>query len=334
MNDKISLAHGDGGELAHRLIQDVFVKAFGHNEQAKFDSALLVLHSNRIAVTTDSFTINPLFYPGGDIGKLAIAGTVNDLAVSGATPKYLTAGFIIEEGFSMSDLKKIVDSMAGEAKKAGVSIVTGDTKVVERGNADGIFINTTGIGLIDDEMSLDPNKMQVGDSIIIGGTIGDHGVAILSARGELGIQTNVKSDCSILNHMIDDVLRTVKSVRIMRDPTRGGLATTLVEICDDFNVTMELYETALPIRQEVEGVCDLLGYEAFYLANEGKVIFIVGQEEEEKVLSILRQHEIGKEASVIGKVVGKDKGRLYLKTPLGTTRRLDRLSGILLPRIC
>lgn len=334
MTDRISLAHGDGGELAHQLIQEIFVQAFGHHEQAKFDSAILSLDARRIAVTTDTFTIKPIFFPGGNIGKLAVAGTVNDLAVSGAIPKYLTAGFVIEEGFPVSDLKIIVNSMADEAKKAGVTLVTGDTKVVEKGNMDGVYINTTGIGIIEEPLKVNPEQFQEGDSIIVSGTIGDHGIAILSARGDLGITTDLKSDCAVLNHMIADVLSSVNSVRIMRDPTRGGLATTLVEICEDFNVTMEISETELPVRKEVEGACDILGYEAHYLANEGKVIFITAKEDEEKVLSILHRHDIGKEAKVIGKVTGKEKGRLYLRTPLGSTRRLDRLSGLLLPRIC
>ncbi|KXG44438.1 hydrogenase expression/formation protein HypE [Tepidibacillus decaturensis] len=338
MNDRISLAHGDGGELAHQLIQEVFVDTFGHQEQAKLDAAILSIAHSRIAISTDSFVIKPLFFPGGDIGKLAVTGTVNDLAVSGATPKFLTASFIIEEGFPIVDLKKIVQSMVEEAKKADVRIVAGDTKVVEKGSADGLYINTTGIGWIDEHHTVKPESMQEGDSIVISGTIGDHGIAILSARGDLGIQTEVQSDCVTLNHMIAEVLQAVNHVRIMRDPTRGGLATTLVEICEDFNVTMEIDEMLLPVRREVQGACDILGYEPFYLANEGKVIIIVGKEDEGKVLSILHQYEIGKEAKVIGKVIGKGKGkgkgRLFLRTPLGSTRRLDRLSGMLLPRIC
>lgn len=328
----ISLAHGDGGQLAHQLIREVFVEAFGHDEQAKFDSAILSIDHPKIAISTDSFVINPIFFPGGNIGKLAIAGTVNDLAVSGAEPKFLTASFIIEEGFLIDDLKEIVRSMADEAMKAGVKIVTGDTKVVEKTKGDGVYINTTGIGIYKD--TIDPSNISEGDSIIVSGTIGDHGIAILSARGELGIQTNISSDCASLNRMITEVVENVNNVRIMRDPTRGGLATTLVEICEDFSVTMEIEETKLPIRREVQGACDILGYEPIYLANEGKVIIIVDHNSEEKVLSILKKYEIGKDAKIIGEVTRIQKGNLLLRTPLGSTRRLERLSGMLLPRIC
>ena len=332
MNDYISLAHGDGGELAHNLIQEVFVNAFGHHEESKLDSAILNLDGNQVAISTDSFVVKPIFFPGGNIGKLAVAGTVNDIAVSGAIPKYLTAAFIIEEGFSVVDLKKIVTSMAEEAKKAGVLIIAGDTKVVERGSADGIYINTTGFGIV--KSKINPASIEIGDSVIVSGTLGDHGIAILSARGDLGIMTDTISDCASLNGMINSVLESTNSVRIMRDPTRGGLATTLVEICEDFKVTIEIDETKLPIRDEVKGACDILGYEPIYLANEGKVIFIVGSDEEEKVLQILKEYDIGLNAIAIGSVTSKEKGKLFLKTSLDTTRRLNRLSGMLLPRIC
>lgn len=331
--DIISLAHGDGGELSHRLIQEVFVEAFGHNEESKLDAAILSMGSEKIAISTDTFVVKPIFFPGGNIGKIAIAGTVNDIAVSGAIPKYLTSGFIIEEGFPISKLKEIVISMAKEAKKAGVKIIAGDTKVVERGSVDGIYINTTGVGILADN-EVHPEKMKENDSIIISGTLGDHGIAILAARGELGIITDVESDCASLNLMINDVLENVDTVRIMRDPTRGGLATTLVEICEDFNVVMEIDETILPIKREVQGACDLLGFEPIYIANEGKVIFIVDKKDEEKVLEILKTYDTGKDAKVIGKISNNDKGKLFIKTPLGNTRRLNRLSGTLLPRIC
>ena len=334
MDERISLAHGDGGELAHQLIQDVFVQAFGNQQEARLDSACIKLTSSNIAVSTDSFVIKPLFFPGGNIGKLAVAGTVNDLAVSGAVPKYLTASFIIEEGFLISDLQTIVNSMAEEAKKAGVIIVSGDTKVVDRGSCDGLYINTAGIGIFAEKNPLNPENIEAGDSIIVSGTIGDHGIAILSARGELGIATDIESDCQSLNEMIYEVLEHSSQVRIMRDPTRGGLATTLVEICEDFNVSMEITETSLPVRREVEGACDILGYEPVYLANEGKVIIIVAKEDADKVLAVLRKFSFGEKATIIGQVTGRDKGILLLKTPLGNTRRLNRLSGMLLPRIC
>lgn len=333
MSEKISLAHGDGGELAHKLIQDVFVDAFKHFEQSKLDSAILNCEANKIAVSTDTFTVKPVFFPGGNIGKLAVAGTVNDIAVSGAIPRYLTSGFIIEEGFLLKDLIEIVESMAAEAKKANVSIIAGDTKVVEAGSADGIYINTTGVGYIEKDR-INPEKMAAGDSIIISGTIGDHGIAILSARGDLGIKTDLLSDCASLNAMIDSVLEASSNVRIMRDPTRGGLATTLVEICEDFHVSMEISEENIPVKREVQGACDILGYEPVYLANEGKIIYIVAQEDEQSVLKALHQIKEGVDARVIGKITDNDKGKLFLRTDLGTTRRLNRLSGILLPRIC
>ncbi len=334
MEERISLAHGDGGELAHKLIGDVFVRAFGHTEESRFDAALFTVPSEKIAVTTDSFVVKPVFFPGGNIGKLAVAGTVNDIAVSGAVPLYLTAGFIIEEGFKIKDLKEIAETMAAEAEKANVRIIAGDTKVVEKGSIDGIYINTSGVGYVEKNRAVNPDGMEPGDSIIVNGTIGDHGIAILAARGELGIQTELPSDCAALNGLIKNVLSEVDGVRIMRDPTRGGLATTLVEIAEDFQATLEIDDELIPIRQEVQGACDILGYDPLYLANEGKVIFIVKKEREEQVLKILREHELGQNAAVIGRVVNREKGRLQLKTALGTTRRLNRLSGMMLPRIC
>jgi hydrogenase expression/formation protein HypE len=333
MEKFISLAHGDGGELSHRLIKDVFIEAFGDGDSALFDAASVDIPVGRIAVTTDSFVIKPIFFPGGSIGKLAVAGTINDLAVSGAKPLYLTCGFVIEEGFSISDLRKIVYDMANEAKKTGVSIVAGDTKVVERGSADGVYINTTGIGIYE------PHKgcslaFEEGDTILVSGTIGDHGVAVLAARGELGITVPINSDCASLNRMLSEVLDHTTGVRIMRDPTRGGLATTLVEIAEDFQVTMKINELDLPVREEVHGVCDLLGFDPLYLANEGKAIIIVANQEKEKVLDILREYPEGKDAVVIGSVIGKEKGQLLLETPLGSKRLLTRLSGTMFPRIC
>jgi hydrogenase expression/formation protein HypE len=333
MSEKISLAHGDGGELAHKLIQDVFVNAFKHFEQSKLDSAILNCDVNKVAISTDTFVVKPVFFPGGNIGKLAVAGTVNDIAVSGAVPRYLTSGFIIEEGFLLKDLIEIVEAMAAEAKKANVQIIAGDTKVVEVGSTDGIYINTTGFGYIE-QTRIAPEKMTAGDSIIVSGTVGDHGVAILAARGDLGIKTDLLSDCASLNAMIDAVLAVSDKVRIMRDPTRGGLATTLVEICEDFHVSMEISEELIPVKREVRGACDILGYEPIYLANEGKIIFIVAKEDEQTVLDAIHRFQEGTDAQVIGQITDSGTGKLFLRTDLGTTRRLSRLSGILLPRIC
>lgn len=329
--DRITLAHGDGGELAHQLIQQVFVSYFQNDSYAKFDSALFPIENGQIAMMTDSFVVKPIFFPGGNIGKLSVAGTVNDLAVSGAIPKMMTCSFIIEEGFPLKDLKQIVRSMAEEAKKANVQIIAGDTKVVERGSADGIYINTTGLGVVSQPLSV---SIQEGDSVIISGSVGDHGIAVLAARGGLGLMTNLESDCAALYPMISAAMQSSKNIRIMRDPTRGGLATALVEICEDFQVKIELEEDAIPLKREVEGACELLGFDPLYLANEGKVIFIVAKEDEQKVLEAIRSFPEGKDAAVIGTVRSTDKGQLLLRTPLGTSRRLYRLSGLLLPRIC
>lgn len=331
---RISLAHGEGGELTHQLIQDIFIQSFGHSEQTRFDSAILTIPSQTIAVTTDSYVVKPIFFPGGNIGKLAITGTVNDLAVSGAIPHVITAGFIIEEGFPIKNLREIVNTMAGEAERAGVNIIAGDTKVVEKGSVDGLFINTTGIGVMHEQQRLKPEMLQEGDSVIISGTIGDHGVAILSARNELGLLTDVRSDCASLNHLIHELLAEIKGIRIMRDPTRGGLATTLVELCEDFRFTVEINEPSIPVRKDVQGACDILGYDPLYIANEGKVVIIVDSNYKQKALDILKNHEMGKDASVIGQITSCHVGKLLIKTAVGTTRRLNRLSGQLLPRIC
>ncbi|WLR52932.1 hydrogenase expression/formation protein HypE [Bacillus tianshenii] len=331
MNKRISLAHGDGGELAHQLIQNVFVEAFGHSEEAKSDAAIFQSPGIRLALTTDSFVIKPLFFPGGSIGKLAVAGTVNDLAVSMAKPLYLTSSFIIEEGFLLEDLKKIVFDMAKEAKKAGVKIVAGDTKVVERGSADGLFINTTGVGVVEERERI---PFTEGDAVIVSGPIGDHGIAVLAARGELGLRSEVESDCACLNEPIQAVLEKVEGVKIMRDPTRGGLATTLVEICESEKIEIELEEEHIPVRAEVHGACDLLGFDPLYLANEGKVVLVVSAENKDAVLEILKSYSETKDAVVIGKVSATGGGRLLLKTPLGSHRILQRLSGMQLPRIC
>lgn len=336
MVQRISLAHGEGGELTQQLIKDVFIQSFGHLEHTQLDAAMIKGNSQTIAVTTDSYVVKPLFFPGGDIGKLAITGTVNDLAVSGATPQAITAGFILEEGFSLRRLKMIVESMAKEARNAGVSIIAGDTKVVEKGSVDGLFINTTGIGFVKEKHQLNPENIEVGDTVIISGTVGDHGIAILSAREELGVMTDIRSDCASLNHVIEELLENVEGVRVMRDPTRGGLSTTLVELCEEFHCTVELDESSIPVQREVEGACDILGFDPLYLANEGKVIIIVDKNQKNHVLEILQNHEVTKGATAIGQIIAcqQEIGKVLLKTPIGSTRRLFRLTGLLLPRIC
>ncbi|MBT2689540.1 hydrogenase expression/formation protein HypE [Bacillus sp. ISL-47] len=336
MQQRINLAHGEGGELTHKLIKEVFEKAFGHGEHTKYDAPMLECKSEIIAFTTDSYVVKPIFFPGGNIGKLAVTGTVNDLAVSGAVPKYMTAGFIIEEGLSLRYLKEVVDSMAAEAKKAGIRIIAGDTKVVEKGSADQLFINTAGVGILESGQKLHQENIQEGDSIILSGTIGDHGIAIVSAREELGLISDIKSDCASLNGLIQELLQKVKGIRVIKDPTRGGLATALVELCEDFHFTSEILEESIPIRNDVHGACDILGFDPLYLANEGKMILIVESKNKERVLQILKKHPLGEKAAIIGRVTSRNvsAGELFLKTPLGTTRRLQRLSGMLLPRIC
>lgn len=336
MNGYVTMAHGDGGEAAHRLVRECILPAFGRYGGPLTDAALLPRPAGRIAVTTDSFVIKPLFFPGGNIGKLAVAGTVNDLAVSGAVPLYMTVSFILEEGFPLADLRRIAEAMGLEASQSYVALVAGDTKVVEKGSCDGIYINTTGIGVISGESALSPDEVEIGDAVLITGTVGDHGTAILAARNELGFTAGVQSDCASLSHMLQDASMASEGIRIMRDPTRGGLATALVEICEDFGMTIELDEASIPIRQEVEGVCELFGFDPLYLANEGKAVLVVSRSDEESVLAALRNHAEGREADIIGRVTstGNGNGKLLLKTPFGATRRLHRLSGTMLPRIC
>ncbi|WP_438444742.1 hydrogenase expression/formation protein HypE [Gorillibacterium sp. sgz5001074] len=334
MSEVVTMAHGDGGEAAHRLVRDIILTAFGRGSEPLPDAVHLPRPEGRIALTTDSFVIKPLFFPGGSIGKLAVAGTVNDLAVSGAVPLYLTAAFILEEGFPLSDLRRVAEAMALEAAHAGVTLVAGDTKVVEKGSGDGIYINTTGIGVVPDRPMTDPYAIREGDAVILSGTVGDHGTAVLSARNEWGLVTESSSDCASLNHMLQAACRASDRVRVMRDPTRGGLATALVELCEDYGAVIELDGDVIPIRPEVEGMCELLGFDPLYLANEGKAVLIVEESAAAAVLEALRGHPEGREAAVIGRVTGTGEGRLLLKTPFGASRRLHRLTGSMLPRIC
>lgn len=333
MEKFITMSHGDGGEQSHELIQAVFIEPFSSGNEAVFDAATMPWLSSEVVMSTDSFVVKPLFFPGGNIGKLAVTGTLNDISVSGARPLYLTCGFIIEEGFPLDDLKIIVKSMRDEADKFGVKIVAGDTKVVEKGSADGMFINTTAVGMYKYKRP-NPYEIQIGDSVLINGTIGDHGVALMTARGQLGISSNVESDCAVLTDMIDQLQAEVPSIRIMRDPTRGGLATSLVEIAEDFKCKIVLKERSIPIRDDVHGACDIVGFDPLYMANEGKVIVICAQEDEEKLLIIMKNFKIGQNATKIGMVTELGKGQLLLETPLGAKRRLSRLAGVMLPRIC
>jgi len=338
MDDKILLAHGSGGQTGHRLVSDLFVRYFANEWLAKLDdSAVLSLpggDGERLAFTTDSYVVQPLFFPGGDIGKLAVCGTVNDLAVMGACPLYLSAGFIIEEGFPLSDLERIVRSMAETARDAGVHIVTGDTKVVERGSADGVFINTAGVGAVPQGLHLSGASVRPGDAILLSGSIGDHGMAIMSQREGLRFSSPLESDCAPLNGLVAAMLEASPPIHCLRDPTRGGLATTLNEIAASSDVGIEIVEDDLPVKREVQGVCEMLGLDPLYVANEGKLVAAVPEPDAETVLAAMREHLYGREARIIGRATDEHAGRVALRTVLGTRRVMNMLTGEQLPRIC
>lgn len=335
MSDFISLNQGSGGKLTHELIQRVFVRRFGMDEPLT-DSAILNDSGFTLAFTTDSYVVDPLFFPGGNIGKLAVCGTVNDLAVSGANPKYIAASFIIEEGFPVNDLVLIAESMAEETLKAGVKIVTGDTKVVERGKCDKLFITTSGTGLLKPGMEhISTGKhIKAGDKLIINGPVGNHAIAVLGARNNLNFSTPVTSDCASLNHLIDNVLQSCSEIRFMRDLTRGGLAMVLNELAVMINSGIIINEASVPVDDPVKGLCEMLGFNPFYLANEGKVLMVVGAGEEAKVLGILRSDPLGRYSEIIGEIIPDKKALVILNTFVGGRRILDMPSGQQLPRIC
>ena len=336
-NDTILLGHGSGGKLSHDLIDNLFARYFKNDIlDQQSDSAVIDINSKKLAFTTDSFVVDPIFFPGGNIGNLAIAGTVNDLAVSGATPEYISCGFIIEEGMPINDLEKIVKSMAYDAKKAGVKIVTGDTKVVDKGKCDKVFINTSGIGVLDNNNAhiSAGSTIQPGDKIIINGSIGDHGMAVMAARNELNIHTYIESDCAPLNHLINSAIKCSDNIRFMRDATRGGLGTVLAELVKNKSYGIELNEESLLIKENVRGLCELLGFDPLYVANEGKVVIIVGKDDANGVLNAIKESPYGKQATIIGEVVSEHAGMAWLNTSIGGKRIIDMLSGQQLPRIC
>jgi hydrogenase expression/formation protein HypE len=335
-DDVIILGHGSGGALTNQLIKDVFQDAFGNPILDELlDAAVLDVGGGRIAFTTDSFVVDPIFFPGGDIGTIAVCGTVNDLAVSGAEPLYLSSGFIIEEGLPIADLRRIVQSMRESAKDAGVHIVTGDTKVVDRGSADKVFINTAGIGVIPDGRLLSPRRMEPGDVVLISGTMGDHGLTILAQREGLSFSTPVESDCAPLNRITKAIMEAGgDGVRCMRDPTRGGLATTLNELAVQSKRGILIQEEEIPLRREVVGACEMLGIDPLYLANEGKVIAVVAPSVADSVLDAMRDLPEGKGSVEIGQVLGEEEGLVLLETDLGAARILGMLEGEPLPRIC
>ncbi len=343
----ITLAHGSGGRAMHELIEGLFLDYFRNpllerlEDQAVFDIATNNGHgSSRLAYTTDSYVVSPIFFPGGDIGKLAINGTVNDLAMSGARPLYLSAGFILEEGLLVDDLKKILVSMRDAAAEAGVTVVTGDTKVVQKGGADKIFINTSGIGVVEFPLNLAATRAQPGDKVILSGTLGDHGTTIMIARGELDLETDIESDCaplqSLVAEMIDEANRlgALDALHCLRDPTRGGLATTLNEIALSAEVCIQIEEDRIPVREEVKGACEILGLDPLYVANEGKLVAIVAADVAEPLVARMRQHQHGAGACVIGEVKSEPGGIVSMRTGFGGTRIVDMLVGEQLPRIC
>lgn len=334
--DRIVLGHGSGGRLSAELLGDVFLPLFSNPVLDRMDDqAIVEIGGARLAFTTDSFVVQPLFFPGGDIGSLAVHGTVNDLAMGGARPLFLSAGFILEEGFSMEALRRIASSMAEAAAAAGVTIVTGDTKVVERGKGDGVFINTTGIGVVPDGIRLGANQARPGDRVILSGSIGDHGIAILCKREGLEFETEIVSDSAALHNLTARILnRAAGAVRCMRDPTRGGVSSSLNEIAAQSKVSIQIEETRIPVRDEVRGACELLGLDPLYVANEGKLLAIVAPEAAEGILEAMRCDPLGAEAAIIGTVGRESAGLVTMRTAFGSTRIVDMLAGEQLPRIC
>ncbi|MEP6636890.1 MAG: hydrogenase expression/formation protein HypE [Acidobacteriota bacterium] len=349
---QITLAHGSGGRAMHELIEGLFLEYLRNpllealEDQAVFDigpsgTAGMNGHAQtRLAFTTDSYVVDPIFFPGGDIGKLAIHGTVNDLAMSGARPLYLSAGFILEEGFQIEDLKRILASMRDAAAEAGVAVVTGDTKVVQKGSADKLFINTSGIGVIESPVNFSANRAQVGDKVILSGTLGDHGTTIMIARGELELETDIESDTAPLNWLVQEMIEevaaagAVDAIHSMRDPTRGGAATTLNEIALSSEVYIEIDEDLIPVREEAKGACEILGLDPLYVANEGKLIAIVAAEIAERVVARMKENIYGRDACIIGDVKAEPQGIVAMRTGFGGTRIVDMLVGEQLPRIC
>jgi len=334
-NGRVDMSHGAGGRAMAQLIEDLFVGEFDNELlNREHDAAMFTLPPGRVVMSTDSFVISPLFFPGGNIGSLAVHGTVNDISMAGAKPYYLTAGFIIEEGFPLSDLAEIVKSMAEAAQDAGVSIVTGDTKVVERGHGDGIFINTAGVGVVRDGVDICGDLAQPGDKILVNGALGDHGVAVMSKRENLSFTTAIESDSQSLCDLVSDMLDAVPDVHVLRDPTRGGLAATLNEIAHQSGVGIELIEDAIPVRPEVKSACELLGLDPLYVANEGKLIAICPADKADALLAVMKAHPKGKDAAIVGEVLQDARCFVRMKTQLGGARMVDWLAGEQLPRIC
>ena len=333
MEDKVLLAHGSGGKLMHDLIQS-FLPDIGNQLLEKMDDAAVFNVKGKVAFTTDSYIVNPIFFPGGDIGKLAVCGTVNDLSMSGAKPLYLSLAFIIEEGLPIADLKKILASIKKATAEADVKIVTGDTKVVNKGSADKIFINTAGLGMVPEGVNISASNAKPGDKVILSGNIGDHGIAVLSQREGLKFNTPIPSDCAPLNNLVADMLKTTKNIHCMRDPTRGGLATTLNDFAERSKVGIRIEEGKIPIAKAVLAACELLGLDPLYIANEGKLAAVVPAKDADALLAAMKKNKYGRNAVIIGEVTKEHSGRVVMKTALGASRIIDMPVGELLPRIC
>jgi hydrogenase expression/formation protein HypE len=334
MTDRILLAHGSGGKLSHDLIKKNFVPILNNPILNKLDDSALFELSGRLAFTTDSYTVIPIFFPGGDIGKLAVCGTVNDLAMSGATPLYLSLSLIIEEGLAISELEKILNSIYQAAEAARVKIVTGDTKVVNQGTADKLFINTSGVGIVPPEVDISGANARPGDKVILSGSLGEHGIAVLSKRQGLDFKVPVESDCAPLNQLVTEMLAVSTNLHCLRDPTRGGLASTLNELANQSQVGINIEENRIPVNEAVSAACELLGFDPLYVANEGKLVAIVGPTDADRVLAKMQQNQYGTEAAIIGEVVAEHAGGVVMKTNLGSSRIVNMLVGELLPRIC
>jgi len=332
---KILLDHGSGGKMTNALIADLLLPTFDNPAlSAQDDGAILQIDAKKLAFSTDSFVVDPIFFPGGNIGDLAVNGTVNDIAMCGASPLYLSAGLIIEEGFPVKDLKKILTAMKVAADTANVKIVTGDTKVVATGAADKIFINTSGIGVISDQVNISGRNAKPGDKIIVSGTIADHGIAVMIRRENLSFESSVTSDTASLNHMVKRMLIFREGLHVLRDPTRGGVGTALNEIAGQSKVGIEIFENKIPVNDEVSGICEFLGFDPLYVANEGKLVAFVAPEIAEPVLKSIQEDQFGHNACIIGEVVADHPGQVFLKTRIGGSRIVDMLTGEQLPRIC
>ena len=333
--DRILLAHGSGGTMMKELIEELFVAEFGDDVLRRMDdAAALPFPGSRLAFSTDTYVVHPLFFPGGDIGRLAICGTVNDVATSGATPLYISVGFVLEEGMPVEELRRIIASMHDAAAEAGVRIVTGDTKVVERGHGDGCYINTAGVGVLPEGLDLSGSHCRPGDVVLLSGTLGDHGIAVISTREGLSFSTDIRTDAAPLNALVASVLEAAPDVRCFRDPTRGGLASTLNELAGASGVSITVEETSVPVHDQVRGACEMLGYDVFQVANEGKMVAVVPAEQAEAALAAMKAAPYGEDAAVVGTVAESPAGKVYVRTSFGATRIMDMLVGEQLPRIC